>query len=98
MPKSMVQITSCDVEQCSYNKNRACHTMAITVGGPQDPCPCCDTYVDMKEKAGVPDVIGAVGACKVSACQYNESLECSAQNIVVGMHDGHPDCKTYKHR
>lgn len=96
MEKSMVQIQRCDVVDCSYNKNKQCHTMAITVGGPEDACPLCDTYVHATQKGGVSDVIGGVGACKVDICKFNQALECTAQNIVVGLHQGHADCQTFK--
>ena len=96
MEKPMVKITSCEVTDCSYNKHNACHTLAITVGGPADPCPSCDTYVHSSQKGGVMDVQGGIGACKVESCSYNSSLECSAPSVTVGKHQSHPDCTTFK--
>lgn len=94
--KEMVKIVSCDVTDCSYNKHNSCHTLAITVGGPSDPCPSCDTYLHSSHKGGIPDIQGGVGACKVESCAMNKSLECSAPSVKIGMHQSHPDCMTFK--
>jgi hypothetical protein len=98
MEKEMVRITSCNVTECAYNKHNACHTLAITVGGPSDPCPSCDTYLSTSQKGGIMDVQGGVGACKVESCSLNNSLECTAPSITVGKHESHPDCLTFKPR
>jgi hypothetical protein len=98
MEKQMVKINSCDETDCSYNKHNACHTLGITVGGPTDPCPSCDTFMQGSQKGGVMDVQGGVGACKVESCTYNQSLECSAPSIKIGVHESHPDCMTFKPR
>jgi len=98
MEKEMVKISSCDVTDCAYNKNNACHTLAITVGGPNDPSPCCDTYLHANQKGGMMDVQAGVGACKVDKCSYNTALECSAPSVKVGMHGSNPDCLTFKPR
>ena len=98
MKKEMVQITSCNVADCSYNKHNACHTLAITVGGPGDACPNCDTYLHGAHKGGLADVQGGVGACKVETCNFNQSLECAAPSIKIGVHQSHPDCLTFKPR
>ncbi|WP_136516191.1 DUF1540 domain-containing protein [Geomonas edaphica] len=96
MEKQMVKITSCNVTQCAYNKHNSCHTLAITVGGPSDACPECDTFMQGSQKGGIMDVQGGIGACKVENCSYNQSLECTASAVDVGMHESHPDCFTYK--
>ena len=98
MKKEMVKITSCNVTDCSYNKHNACHTLAITVGGPGDPCPSCDTYLHSSQKGGMIDVQGGIGACKVENCNYNQALECSAPSVTVGAHKSHPDCLTFQKR
>ena len=64
MEKEMVRITSCNVTECAYNKHNACHTLAITVGGPSDPCPSCDTYLSTSQKGGIMDVQGGVRVCQ----------------------------------
>lgn len=71
--------------------------MAITVGGPE-VCACCDTYLHAAKKGGVADMTGSVGACKVDTCSFNSAFECSASQIKVGLHQGHPDCTTFKTR
>ena len=96
MEKQMVKITSCNVTDCSYNKNNACHTLAITVGGPGDPCPSCDTYLHSSQKGGIQDVTAGVGACKVQNCVSNKSFECTAPSITIGKHQTHPDCMSFK--
>ncbi len=95
MAISMPKITSCDMTDCSYNKNKECHTMAITVGGSH---PMCDTYLKAAMRGGAADMIGGVGACKVDDCKFNDALECSASGINVGVHSGHADCVTYAPR
>lgn len=93
----MTTIIGCDVTDCAYNKHNSCHTLAITVGGPE-ACPQCDTFVSGNQSAGIIDMIAGVGACKVSTCSFNESLECNADSITVGQHQNHPDCITFKAR
>jgi hypothetical protein len=95
MVTTMVKIMDCSVSDCAYNVNKQCHTMAITVGS---ECPMCDTYSSGKEKGGMMDMIGGVGACRKNDCVFNKSLECSANGIHVGKHGGHADCETYKER
>jgi len=96
MPIKMPMISSCDVTSCSYNADKKCHTMAITVG--DSSCAMCDTFIDSGSKGGDRAVTGGVGACKAVNCRWNQSLECTAGNIVVGMHSSHADCKTYSDR
>lgn len=94
MATKMSKISACEVTDCSYNKGRQCHALAITVGGPE-ACACCDTYLHKPGKGGTADVSAGVGACKVDDCKFNMSLECSAPDIKVGLHHGHADCKTF---
>jgi hypothetical protein len=96
MSKLMPPVTECTVSDCAYNRDNLCHTLAITVGGPED-CPHCDTY-SLALKGGVPEQQGAVGACKVPSCLHNSALECSASSITVGWHENHPDCRTYSRK
>ena len=97
MAMNMPKITACDVKNCSYNQNQQCHALAITVGGPE-VCACCDTFLKTSKKGGVADMTGSVGACKVDKCSYNNSFECAAPAIKVGLHQGHADCATFKAR
>ena len=97
MAMKMSKITACNVHDCSYNQDKQCHALAITVGGPE-VCACCDTYLHTAHKGGAADIIGGVGACKVEKCSFNTSLECGAPGIAVGMHQGHAECSTFKAR
>lgn len=96
MSISMSKISRCDVTDCSYNIDRKCHTLAITVG--DTSCPMCDTFLKAASRGGDQEVLGGVGACKASDCRFNSSLECSAPSITVGPHSTHADCTTYKPR
>ena len=98
MARKMTSIAACDCADCAYNKDHSCHAMAITVGGPDDPCPMCDTFLDSARHGGIVDMVAGVGACKVESCAHNESLECAASSIRVATHDGHPDCQTFTAR
>lgn len=90
------KVLDCSVTECSYNTNKACHAIAITVG--DTTCAMCDTYFNSSEKGGAMDVTGSVGACKENDCKFNRSLECSAPGIHVANHMGHADCSTYSRR
>jgi hypothetical protein len=90
---TMPKIADCKVAECSYNKNKQCHTLAITVG--DGNCPKCDTFTKLGKKGGDPEMIAGVGSCRADNCKYNRSLECTAASIHVGMHSGHADCTTF---
>lgn len=96
MAISMPKISKCDVTDCSYNTDRKCHTLAITIG--DSSCPMCDTFLQAEDKGGDIEVLGGVGACKSSECTFNSAFECSAGSISVGEHSDHADCLTYKPR
>ena len=89
----MPKVLACSVLECSYNKDKECHTMAINVGGGKHPA--CDTFTSMSRKGGDVASTAGIGACRVSECKYNRSLECSAPGITVGHHENHADCKTF---
>ncbi len=91
----MPKIERCRVTECCYNLDEMCHAGAITVGDAGDH-PECDTYCDLASKGGDPSAIGVVGACKVSECRYNESLECTASGIIVGRAQDEADCLTFE--
>jgi hypothetical protein len=92
---TMVRVQRCRVTQCCYNKDETCHTLAITVGGNSEH-PACDTFCDYPTKGGKESTIAGVGACKVSSCTYNQSLECTAPGITVGPGQDAADCLTYE--
>ena len=92
---NMPRVTSCDVEDCFFNKGEGCHAPAINVGGSH---PECDTFTSNNRHGGVTDRAAMVGACKVSHCTHNIDLCCGASAITVGHHGNHGDCKTYEAR
>jgi hypothetical protein len=91
----MPKVERCRATECSYNADEMCHALAITVGDMADH-PKCDTYTDFATKGGDPSTIGAVGACKVTDCRYNESLTCTAASIHVGRAQDEADCLTFE--
>lgn len=96
MAKSMSKVMDCAVTDCSYNRNKECHAMAITVGAGKHPM--CDTLFKSSQKGGIMDMMGSVGACKEEDCKYNQALECSASGIHVAIHADHADCSTFAAR
>jgi hypothetical protein len=73
---------------------RQCHALAITVGDGEEPR--CDTFMESGTKGGDESAVGKVGACKVSVCKHNESLECSAGQIEVGIKARTACCITFE--
>lgn len=95
MQESFVQ--KCEVESCCYNKEGMCHARSITIGDGSNPK--CDTYTHCSGSSKGGDAqCASVGACKVTACKFNEDMECQAADIIVGMNDNEPDCLTFKSR
>ncbi len=90
------KVLDCEVTDCSYNNNKQCHAVAITVG--DGDCAMCDTFFKSSQKGGAMEITGSVGACKESDCTFNKSLECAAPGIHVASHKGHADCSTYQPR
>ncbi|MDW4909241.1 hypothetical protein RB628_28850 [Streptomyces sp. ADMS] len=61
---------------CAYNRDRACHALAITVGDILHAH--CDTFFTSPAKGGDRSATGRVGACKMSDCRHNIDFECRA--------------------
>ena len=93
----MPKVDRCRVTECCYNLEEMCRALAITVGG-SGAHPACDTYCDYRVKGGDQTVQASVGACKVSECVYNQSLECTAAGITVGRAEDEADCLTFERR
>jgi len=91
MAELKTTVIKCQMENCGYNKENKCFAMAITVGGPHQ---MCDTFAADTEKGGVDTASAMVGACKVINCMFNKALVCTVKGVVVGPHEGHPDCLT----
>jgi hypothetical protein len=92
----MPVVTECAVDACAYNRDRACHALAITVGDMRHAH--CDTYLAAPIRGGDPAATGYVGACKMADCTHNEALECRAPGIAVGSGKNGADCLTYSPR
>lgn len=106
----VAQVKLCEVTDCGFNDGRKCHAAAIQVGDQagsavterppvalQDPK--CDTFTrNPGARFGAGDLIAKVGACMADSCSYNDHLRCTAQGIVVGPHESHADCQTYRPR
>lgn len=93
----MPNVAACDVVDCAYNTDKACHARAITVGDSVDPC--CDTFMKSARHVSGVSAMAGVGACKVSGCIHNSDFECGAPNIHVGyVSADHVDCMTYSSR
>jgi hypothetical protein len=88
---SLPIISSCSVEGCSYNHDHDCHAAAITV---MEVTAACGTYYASGLKGGVEDK-GHVGACHRSECVHNSALECTAENVVIGVAGDVADCLTF---
>ncbi len=88
----MTNISKCSMENCAYNMDGLCHTLAITVG----PHAECNTYIHASSRGGFNNVTGGIGACLATDCKFNKQLECSASKIDVASHDKHADCDTFK--
>lgn len=90
----MPVVQECVVEDCTYNRDNACHALAITVGDARHAR--CDTFFTASTKGGDPATTGRVGACKVSSCRHNEQFECRAPGITVGYVENEVDCMTFE--
>ncbi|RBQ15916.1 DUF1540 domain-containing protein [Spongiactinospora rosea] len=89
----MPVINACEVEECAYNTEGACHALAITVGDVRHAH--CDTFFRTPAKGGDPLGIGQVGACKMADCRHNSQFECHAPGINVGYVESAANCLTY---
>jgi hypothetical protein len=90
----MSVVMKCEVNDCAYNMDNCCHTMAITIGDSVHPR--CDTFCQATMKGGDTAHMAGVGACKVSACKYNTGLQCRTSGISVGYYEQEPDCLTFE--
>jgi hypothetical protein len=89
----MPLVSRCDVDQCGYNVSHFCHAKAITIGDNKNPG--CDTFFDTNNHNKETKRNAGVGACKVSACKYNNDFECTASNIKVGFSHQKINCLTF---
>ena len=97
MKVSMPPVKQCGVDKCAYNKQHACHALAITVGDPGGHR-ACDTFCASARHGGVLEATAGVGACKTDDCKFNQAYECSASAVSIGMLHNEPDCVSYQER
>jgi len=90
----MAKVIKCEVADCVYNMDNCCRTMAVTIGDGNNPM--CDTFCHSTIKGGDSASLAGVGACKVSACKYNQKFECQSPGISVGYCEQEPDCLTFE--
>jgi len=90
----MSEVTKCFVEDCAYNTDNCCHTIAITVGDGSNPQ--CDTFCQSSIPGGKAGCVAGIGACKVSVCKFNANLECTASGVSIGYKDNEPDCLSFQ--
>lgn len=89
----MPVVSECAAIDCAYNVSRNCHARAITVG--DDAHPGCDTFLKSRGHTKAARRTAGIGACKVSACKFNEDFECMTESIRVG---DEISCLTYMAR
>ncbi|AZQ70131.1 DUF1540 domain-containing protein [Streptomyces luteoverticillatus] len=92
----MPQVAVCEVAECAYNEDSACHALAITVGDATRAR--CDTFFVHPVKGGDTSAVGRVGACHMAGCLHNVGLECQAPGITVAALQDAADCLTYTAR
>lgn len=92
----MPMIQRCDVSECSYNLNAACHAKAITIG--DGASPGCDTFMNTGSHVRSKQIKAGVGACKVDGCSHNNDFECAADSISVSQEGSKVMCMTYMPR
>ncbi|HVL77137.1 MAG TPA: DUF1540 domain-containing protein [Noviherbaspirillum sp.] len=87
-------VAECAVRECVYNTEQCCHARAITVGNGVHPG--CDTFFNGSAHSKAWSRTAGVGACKVSACKFNEDYECMTEQISVGRDGESVRCLTYQ--
>ncbi|MET9020778.1 DUF1540 domain-containing protein [Actinopolymorpha sp. NPDC004070] len=90
----MPVVRNCAADACAYNRDQACHALAITIGDSQ--MAACDTFFGIPRKGGSPMPAGQVGACKMDDCTHNVDLECQAPDISIGRMRDSAECMTYQ--
>jgi hypothetical protein len=94
MTIDMPAVSSCEVIECAYNVESACHARAITVGDGVHPG--CDTFFSNATHTREARHIAGVGACKVASCMHNSDFECMADSIAIGREKSGVGCLTYR--
>lgn len=93
----MPLVSECLVNTCSYNVAQNCHARAITVGDTSTHA-ACDTFMSESHHISEAKRIAGIGACKASACKFNDDFECMTDTIRVGMVKNEANCMTFAMR
>jgi hypothetical protein len=88
-------VKQCKVSECGYNRDKACHALAITIGSSDNPI--CGAYFKSSTQTSTEQIAG-VGSCKVSSCFHNADFECHAEGIAVDKTGGNAVCTTFSRR
>lgn len=97
MTIDMPYVADCMIADCAYNLKNKCHARAITIGDGTNPA--CDTsFLGGSKHTHNTKQIAGVGACKITGCNFNDDLECTAENITVDMRNGDISCMTFTAR
>ena len=96
MTIDMPVVTECMIGDCAYNVANCCHARAITIGDGTHPG--CDTFLLIGNHTKETTRLAGVGACKVSACTFNEDYECMTDSISVGQAGNDINCMTFSAR
>ena len=88
----MPEVQNCEVSECVYNKQNACHALGITVGDLTGHL--CDTMISTGLHTHRKGTAG-IGACRASGCVHNDDFECQADGICVGMPGSQAECLTF---
>lgn len=82
----------CNVESCSYNKNRECNAHVIQIGGKgAKECEqtCCGTYLNCASYSNLAEytqnreTVETI-LCRVDTCKYYGNDRCMLDRIQVG--------------
>lgn len=94
--EQMPPIVQYEEKECGFHRTSKCNAFAITVGGPEDLRPNCDTFFQTKTQCGKVNIFAGVGACKVLTCRFNELLMCLAPDVKIQVYNGQAECATYR--
>lgn len=92
----MPVVSACSATECAYNRDKACHARAITIGDGVHAG--CDTFCQSTQRAKTNMSSAGIGACKMTGCSFNEGLECMAQSIQIGRIQNQVNCMTFSAR
>ncbi|WP_425286978.1 DUF1540 domain-containing protein [Nitrosomonas communis] len=79
--------------ECIYNLNYNCHARVITIGDSVHPSR--DTSFNNKNHTQATMHATEIGACKATACKFNDNFECITENIRVGRSMDEISCLTF---